>query len=73
MKTPEDGAPFPDFLTQGVWAGAQELVFLNWRMNGLDWKSNNLFFFFFVLCLFRAAPKAHGGSQARGPIGAAAA
>ena len=29
-----------------------------------------LFFFFF--CLFRAAPKAYGGSQARGQIGATA-
>ena len=29
--------------------------------------------FFFFLCLFRAAPEAHGGSQARGPIGATAA
>ena len=25
-------------------------------------------FFFFFLCLFRAAPKAYGGSQTRGPI-----
>ena len=31
------------------------------------------FFFFFVLCLFRVTPTAHGGSQARGPIGATAA
>ena len=30
-------------------------------------------FFFFVICLFRAAPEAYGGYQARGPIGAAAA
>ena len=30
-------------------------------------------FFFFVLCLFRASPAAHGGSQARGWIGAVAA
>ena len=29
--------------------------------------------FFFVFCLSRAAPVAHGGSQARGPIGAVAA
>ena len=28
--------------------------------------------FFFVFCLFRAAPVAHGGSQARGLIGAIA-
>ena len=31
------------------------------------------FFFFFFLCLFRAAPGAYGDSQARGLIGAAAA
>ena len=31
------------------------------------------FFIFFVFCPFRAAPMAHGGSQARGPIGAIAA
>ena len=31
------------------------------------------FFFFLVFCLFRAAPMAYGGSQARGPIGAVAA
>ena len=30
-------------------------------------------FFFFVFCLFRATPAAHGGSQAKGPIGAVAA
>ena len=29
--------------------------------------------FFFVFCLFMAAPKAYGGSQARGLIGAIAA
>ena len=28
------------------------------------------FFFFFSFCLFRAAPTAYGGSQARGQIGA---
>ena len=32
-----------------------------------------LFFFFFVFYLFRAAPMAFGGLQARGPIGAVAA
>ena len=31
-----------------------------------------LLLFLFVFLLFRAAPKAYGGSQARGPIGAAA-
>ena len=31
------------------------------------------FFFFFVFCLFRATPTAHGGSQDRSPIGAVAA
>ena len=30
-------------------------------------------FFFFVFCLFRAAPAAYGGSQSRGPTGATAA
>ena len=29
--------------------------------------------FFFLFCLFKATPMAYGGSQARGPIGAAAA
>ena len=29
--------------------------------------------FILFICLFRAAPTAHGGSQARGPIGATAA
>ena len=32
-----------------------------------------LFFFFFFALLFRGAPMAYGGSQARGPIGAIAA
>ena len=31
------------------------------------------FFFFFFFCIFRAAPAAYGGSQARGLIGAVAA
>ena len=31
-----------------------------------------IFFFFFFFCLFRAAPTAHRGSQARGQIGAVA-
>ena len=35
-------------------------------------KSTMLLFYFLVFCLFRAAPEAHGVSQARGPIGAAA-
>jgi len=30
-------------------------------------------FYFFIFCLFRAAPGAYGDSQARGPIGAVAA
>ena len=29
--------------------------------------------FFFLFCLFKATPMAYGGSQARGPVGAAAA
>ena len=36
-------------------------------------KHHNLSLFFLLFCLFRAAPMAYGGSQARGPIGAAAA
>ena len=32
-----------------------------------------ILFLFFVFCLFRAAPVAYGGSQARGLIGAVAA
>ena len=32
-----------------------------------------LFIYLFVLCLFRAAPAAYGGSQAKGPIRAVAA
>ena len=31
-----------------------------------------IFFFFLVFCLFRAAPEAYGGFQARGLIGAVA-
>ena len=33
----------------------------------------SFFFFFLVSCLFRAAPAAYRGSEARGPIGAVAA
>ena len=33
----------------------------------------SFFFFLFVFCLFRAAPAAYGGSQARGSVGATAA
>ena len=32
-----------------------------------------IYLFIFCLCLFTAAPVAHGGSQDRGPIGAVAA
>ena len=32
----------------------------------------NFYFYFFVFCLFRAAPEAYRGSQARGLIGAVA-
>ena len=32
-----------------------------------------IFFFFYLFAFSRAAPIAHGGSQARGPIGAVAA
>ena len=41
-------------------------------INPLQRELPTLFQFFF-LCLFRAVPTAYGGSQARGPIGAAAA
>ena len=52
-----------------------------WRAGGagrmgwpLDLRSGRIrHSFFSVFCLFRAAPAACGGSQARGPIGAAAA
>ena len=45
----------------------------SWNMNLLhNWVCTPLFFPFFVFCLFRATPMVHGGSQARGPIGAAA-
>ena len=41
-----------------------------WRKHFEQNPTTILFFFFFVfLCLFRAAPSAHGGSQARGLIG----
>ena len=36
-------------------------------------QSDHGFFFFFVFCLFRAAPTAYGGSHARGLMGATAA
>ena len=36
-------------------------------------KTLKSFFFLFLFCLFRAAPMAYGGSQARGYIGAIAA
>ena len=36
-------------------------------------KPSIFFFFFFVFCLFRAAPAVYGNSQARGRIGAIAA
>ena len=32
-----------------------------------------IYLFYLLFCLLRAAPAAHGGSQARGPVGAAAA
>ena len=49
-----------------------------WILNQLSHQgapdgSNFFFFFFFCLCLFRATPTAHGGSQAMGSIGAVAA
>ena len=39
------------------------------------WALFNLFIYLFnfIFCRFGATPAAHGGSQARGPIGAAAA
>jgi len=36
-------------------------------------KYKHLFIYLFVFCLFRAAPAAYGGSQARGLIGTVAA
>ena len=42
-------------------------------MNGSRYKDCKTFFCFLFFWLFRAAPLAYGGSQARGCIGAAAA
>ena len=39
----------------------------------LSFSSFYISFYFFIFCLFRAAPTAYGGSQARGLIGAIAA
>ena len=43
------------------------------RLVGKEISQVLLFFFFLSFCLFRAAPVAYRGSQARGPIGATAA
>ena len=43
------------------------------ELSGGDRNVLCLFLFFFVFCLFRAAPTAYGGSQARCPFGAVAA
>ena len=49
-----------------------EGLFLAVEYPDLSWKFMYSFlfvcFFVFVFCLFRAAPEAYGGSQARGPI-----
>ena len=44
-----------------------------YRYFNLNYVQNDLVLLFFFFCLLRAAPAAHGGSQARGPIGAVAA
>ena len=44
-----------------IWFTSTSPIFMRW------------FFLFIVICLFRAAPAAYGGSQARGAIGATAA
>ena len=43
-----------------------------WNITPIMFTKKN-FFLSFIFCLFRAAPATHGGSQARGQIGAAAA
>ena len=45
-----------------------------WELHQLiiTFNSSGFFFSFFVFCLFRTAPEAYGGSQARGQIGAVA-
>ena len=48
---------------------AKQVTWLNPKIKGREKYST----FFFPFFLFRAAPAAHGGSQARGQIGAAAA
>ena len=53
-----------------VWAKTPELAFL---ISSILSPGNSFFSFFFFFFLFRAAPTAYGGSQARGPIGAIAA
>ena len=64
-------------------AAAVPIQHLSWKLayapgTALKKKKKNLFITFgnrliFFLCLFRAMPVAYGVSQARGPIGAAAA
>ena len=57
-------------LSKGVTEGPE----MSWGI----WEPNTflslffLFFDFLFFCLFRAAPAAYGGSQAKGPIGAVA-
>ena len=50
-----------------VFGGGGEVSLFPVLFNG-----QNFSFFILFYCLFRAAPMAHGGSQARGPIGAVA-
>ena len=61
-------AAMPDLLTHCIaWLGIEPTPPQRSKLLETDT------FFFFVFCLFRAAPAAYAGSQARGPIGAVAA
>ena len=64
-----------DSLIRGLFEGTSSLSFAALRILSLSLNFDkfiiaNILFYF---SLFRAAPKAHGGSQAEGQIGAAAA
>ena len=56
----------------GPWGGMAGMAGTSFSPAGLG-SSFPVFFCVCVFCLFRATPAAHGGSQARGPIGAEAA
>ena len=68
------------FLPNKTWS-SEHFVIERELIRSFSWLHNILlcdivypsFFFFLIFCLFKAAPKAHGSSQARGSIGATAA